>query len=60
MPASTLNLLPSFLSFLSTITYERQGKPAQARAAYERFLQIWKDADPDIPEVVAAKARVAN
>ena len=40
--------------------YERKGKPAQARTAYERFLQIWKNADSDIPEVVKAKARTAN
>jgi len=27
----------------------------QARAEYERFLRVWKDADADVPEVVAAK-----
>src|SRR6185436_6798260 len=40
--------------------YERKGEPARARIAYERFLQIWKDADPDIPEVREAKVRMAN
>jgi tetratricopeptide (TPR) repeat protein len=40
--------------------YERKGQREQARAAYERFLQIWKDADPDIPEVIEAKRRLAN
>jgi tetratricopeptide (TPR) repeat protein len=34
--------------------YERKGQPDQARAEYERFLQVWKDADADIPEVIAA------
>jgi tetratricopeptide (TPR) repeat protein/DNA-binding winged helix-turn-helix (wHTH) protein len=35
--------------------YRRKGKAADARTAYERFLQIWKNADADIPEVVDAK-----
>ncbi len=38
--------------------YERKGERAQARASYDRFLEIWKDADPDIPEVIAVKARL--
>jgi tetratricopeptide (TPR) repeat protein len=40
--------------------YERKGQREQARTAYERFLEIWKHADPDIPEVVAAKQRLAG
>ena len=40
--------------------YERQGQPERARAAYERFLHIWKDADPDIPEVIDAKHRLTK
>jgi tetratricopeptide (TPR) repeat protein len=35
--------------------YQRKGQVAEARTAYERFLQIWKSADEDIPEVVDAK-----
>ena len=35
--------------------YRRKGQTGQARAAYERFLQIWKGADADFPEVVDAK-----
>ena len=38
--------------------YQRKGKTGQARAAYERFLQIWKSADLDIPEVVDAKKQL--
>jgi tetratricopeptide (TPR) repeat protein/DNA-binding winged helix-turn-helix (wHTH) protein len=40
--------------------YERKGDRERARAAYERFMQIWKDADPDIPELIEAKARLAS
>ncbi len=38
--------------------YRRKGQLQQARAAYERFLQIWKGADADIPEVVDAKTEL--
>lgn len=38
--------------------YERKGDTARARAAYEQFLQIWQDADADIPEVIEAKQRL--
>jgi tetratricopeptide (TPR) repeat protein/DNA-binding winged helix-turn-helix (wHTH) protein len=36
-------------------SYEGKGLPAQARKEYEQFLQIWKDADANVPEVIAAK-----
>jgi tetratricopeptide (TPR) repeat protein len=35
--------------------YERKGEREQARSHYERFLQIWNQADPDLPEVIAAR-----
>ena len=33
---------------------ERKGRGDQARVEYGRFLQVWSDADADIPEVIAA------
>ena len=33
-----------------------QGDTAKAKAAYQDFLTLWKDADPDIPILKAAKA----
>jgi eukaryotic-like serine/threonine-protein kinase len=36
--------------------YAMQGDTAKARAAYQDFLVLWKDADPDIPILIAAKA----
>jgi tetratricopeptide (TPR) repeat protein len=36
--------------------YALQGDTAKARAAYNDFLTLWKDADPDIPIYRAAKA----
>jgi hypothetical protein len=37
-----------------------KARRARARAAYERFLQVWQEADPDIPEVIEAKRQLAN
>ena len=39
--------------------YERLGDTDRARHWYERFLTDWKDADPDIPELIEAKKRMA-
>ena len=40
--------------------YSLQGDTAKARAAYEDFLALWKDADPDIPIYKQAKAEYAK
>ncbi len=36
------------------------GKTSESRAAYDRFLTLWKDADPDLPLVIAAKQERAR
>jgi tetratricopeptide (TPR) repeat protein len=38
----------------------RQSDTAKARAAYQDFLTLWKDADPDIPILKEAKAEYAK
>jgi tetratricopeptide (TPR) repeat protein len=40
--------------------HEGKGLRVEARANYARFLEVWKDADADIPEIVAAKRRLAS
>jgi len=40
--------------------YAVQGDTAKAKAAYQDFLTLWKDADPDIPIFIAAKAEYAK
>jgi serine/threonine protein kinase/Flp pilus assembly protein TadD len=40
--------------------YSMQGDADKAKLAYQDFLTLWKDADPDIPVLVAAKAEYAK
>jgi tetratricopeptide (TPR) repeat protein len=40
--------------------YTLSGETAKSRAAYEDFLTLWKDADPDIPILLEAKAEYAK
>jgi cytochrome c-type biogenesis protein CcmH/NrfG len=37
-----------------------QGDTTKAAAAYQDFLNLWKDADPDIPVLKQAKAEYAK
>ena len=39
---------------------EKTGDKEGARANYERFLELWKDADSDLPELKEARAYVAR
>ena len=41
-------------------SYMLVGDTTKARKNYEVFLQLWKDADPNIPILQAAKAEYAN
>jgi len=40
--------------------YAMQGDTTKAKAAYQDFLTLWKDADPDIPIFIAAKSEYAK
>ena len=40
--------------------YARQADTARAKAAYQDFLTLWKDADADIPIFIAAKSEYAK
>jgi eukaryotic-like serine/threonine-protein kinase len=40
--------------------YVLQGDIPKAKAAYQDFLKLWKDADPDIPIFIAAKSKYAK
>jgi hypothetical protein len=36
------------------------GEKQLARKNYEEFLNLWKNADGDLPELIDAKARLAK
>ena len=40
--------------------YAEEGNLAKAKAAYEDFLTLWKDADPDIPVLKQTKTEYAK
>lgn len=40
--------------------YAMQGEDAKARVAYQNLLAKWKDADPDLPVLLQAKAEYAK
>jgi len=44
--------------YLLGLAYEKSGWNNKAIESYETFLDIWKNADPGIPEVADAKERV--
>jgi serine/threonine protein kinase/predicted Zn-dependent protease len=44
--------------YLLGLAYEKSGWDKKAVEQYEEFLEIWKDADPGIPEVEDAKERL--
>ena len=40
--------------------FEKQGDTTKAIEHYEKFLDLWKDADPGLPEVEDAKSRLSG
>jgi eukaryotic-like serine/threonine-protein kinase len=57
----TLNFVNGALARLGLArAYVLQGDTAKARAAYQDFFALWKDADPDIPILKQAKAEYAK
>lgn len=40
--------------------YEQQGDTRRAIENYEKFLDLWQDADADLPDLIDAKARYAK
>jgi hypothetical protein len=40
--------------------YEQKGERDKARENCRKFLDLWKDADPGLPEVTDARQRLAG
>lgn len=58
----TLKLNPNYplVHYHLAQAFERKGHNGQAQTEYQRFLEIWRDADADIPEVVNAKKLLSD
>jgi hypothetical protein len=57
----TLNFLLGALAHLGLArAYAMQGDSARARAAFNDFFTLWKDADSDIPILQQAKSEFAK
>jgi serine/threonine protein kinase/tetratricopeptide (TPR) repeat protein len=46
--------------FLMGKIYDKKGDKKLTVANFEKFLNLWKDADKDLPELIDAKARLAK
>jgi eukaryotic-like serine/threonine-protein kinase len=56
-----MNFMTGALSHLQLgRAYAMAGDTAKAKAAYQDFLTLWKDADPDVPILKEAKAEYAK
>ena len=53
-------LLGSLARLQLARAYALSGDTAKAKAAYQEFFDLWKDADPDIPILKQAKAEYAK
>jgi len=56
--AATSGIAPAHLGLARA--YALEGDTAKARAAYQDFLTLWKDADPDIPILKQAQTEYAK
>ena len=60
-PGVVLNGMAGALAKLGLArAYALEGDPAKARVAYQDFFALWKDADPGVPILVAAKSEYAK
>jgi serine/threonine protein kinase/tetratricopeptide (TPR) repeat protein len=60
-PGFVLNSITGALAHLGLgRAYALMGDTAKAKSAYQDFLTLWKDADPDVPILKEAKAEYAK
>ncbi|MFQ5641337.1 MAG: protein kinase [bacterium] len=57
--ASSMAVLPRAL-LRKAHAYEALGQKQKAIEAYKEFVEIWKDADEDLPDLIEAKERLAK
>ncbi|HWZ82366.1 MAG TPA: serine/threonine-protein kinase [Terriglobales bacterium] len=54
------DILPTAAQLELGRIYQQKGDTAKARIAYQNFLALWKDADPDVPLLLQAKVEYAK
>ncbi len=60
-PGITINFPTGVLAHLQLgRAYAMTGDGVKAKAAYQDFLNLWKDADPDVPVLKEAKSNYAT
>ncbi len=58
--AATVEITPALAQLGLARAYSISGDAAKARTAYQDFLALWKDADPDLPILKQAKSEYAK
>ncbi|TDI95641.1 MAG: tetratricopeptide repeat protein [Caldithrix sp.] len=53
------HIYPNSFYLLGKI-YDKKGDPQLAIQNYEKFLDLWEDADKDLPDLIDAKKRFAK
>ena len=59
-PSSNYDVLGVLAHLQLGRAYAVYGDTAKSKAAYQDFLALWKDADPEIPVLKQAKAEYAK
>jgi len=44
--------------YLLGLVYQKQGRKEKAKEHFQKFMDIWKDADENLPQLIGAKKRL--
>ncbi len=57
---AVLEINPNYAQthYLFGLVYEKKGEKEKARQHFQKFVEIWKDADENLPQLIEAKKRL--
>jgi non-specific serine/threonine protein kinase len=57
---NVLEINPNYAQthYMLGLIYEKKGKKEKAREHFQKFLEIWKDADENLPQLIEGKKRL--